>query len=89
MISIYKLQNVSPYCLIKQVNKILGIRNSGIWLFDDVSKIVYWHFISYFEQIKQMTNFHGKNSGSVFSEFVKTYDELLIDVEKDLVHQFH
>jgi hypothetical protein len=25
--------------LIKQVNKILGIRNSEIWLFDDVSKI--------------------------------------------------
>ena len=39
MISIYKLQNVSPYCLINQVNKILGIRNSEIWLFDDVSKI--------------------------------------------------
>ena len=39
MISIYKLQNVSPYCLKKQVNKILGIRNSEIWLFDDVSKI--------------------------------------------------
>ena len=39
VISIYKLQNVSPYCLIKQVNKILGIRNSEIWLFDDVSKI--------------------------------------------------
>ena len=39
VISIYKLQNVSSYCLIKQVNKILGIRNSEIWLFDDVSKI--------------------------------------------------
>ena len=39
MISIYKLQNVSPYCLIKQVNKILGIRNLEIWLFDDVSKM--------------------------------------------------
>ena len=34
--TIYKLQNVSPYCLIKQVNKILGIGNSEIWLFDDV-----------------------------------------------------
>ena len=30
--------HVWPYCLIKQVNKILGIRNSEIWLFDDVSK---------------------------------------------------
>ena len=39
MISIYKLQSVSSYCLIEQVNKILGIRNSEIWLFDDVSKI--------------------------------------------------
>ena len=29
MISIYKLQNFSPYCLIKQLNKILGIRNFG------------------------------------------------------------
>ena len=38
VISIYKLQNVLPYCLIKQVNKILGIRNSEIWFFDDVSK---------------------------------------------------
>ena len=36
VISIYKLQNVLPYCLIKQVNKILGIPNSEIWLFDDV-----------------------------------------------------
>ena len=35
MISIYKLQSVLPYCLIKQVNKILGIWNSEIWLFDD------------------------------------------------------
>ena len=41
VISIYKLQSVSPYCLIKQVNKILGIRNSEIWLFDDVSKIYF------------------------------------------------
>ena len=31
VISIYELQNVSPYCSIKQVNKILGIRNSEIW----------------------------------------------------------
>ena len=44
MISIYKLQNVSPYCLIKQINKILGIRNSEIWLFDDVSKIIFLQF---------------------------------------------
>ena len=44
VISIYKLQNVSPYCLIKQVNKILGIRNSEIWLFDDVSKIFLTNF---------------------------------------------
>ena len=27
--------------MIKQVNKILGIRNSEIWLFDVVSKITY------------------------------------------------
>ena len=40
MISIYKLQNVLPYCLIKRINKILGIRNSEIWLFNDVSKIL-------------------------------------------------
>ena len=39
MISIYKLQSVSSYCLIKQVNKTLGIRNSEIWLFHDLSKI--------------------------------------------------
>ena len=30
VISIYKLQSVSPYCLIKHENKILGIRNSDI-----------------------------------------------------------
>ena len=40
VISIYKLQNVSPYCLLKQVNKILGIWNSEIWLLHDVSKII-------------------------------------------------
>ena len=45
MISIYELQNISPYCLIKQVNKILGIRNSEIWLFDDVSKIFIFVYI--------------------------------------------
>ena len=28
VVSIYKLQSVLPYCLIKQVNKILGIQNS-------------------------------------------------------------
>ena len=44
MISIYKLQSVSPCCLIKQVNKILGIQNLEIWLFDDVSKIFYKNF---------------------------------------------
>ena len=39
---------------------------------------VYWDFISYFEQIKQTANFHGKNSGFVNSGFVKTCDELVI-----------
>ena len=41
VISKYKLQNVSPYSLIKQIDKILGIRNSEIWLFDDVNKIIF------------------------------------------------
>ena len=40
VISKYKLQSGLPYCLIKQVNKILGIQNSEIWLFDDMSKIL-------------------------------------------------
>ena len=58
MISIYKLQNVSPYCLIKQVNKILGIRNSEIWLFDDVSKIFDINLISFqlFTWVKETMN---------------------------------
>ena len=40
VISLYKLQNVLSYYLIKLVNKILGIRNSEIWLFDDVKIFV-------------------------------------------------
>ena len=68
MISIYKLQNVLPYCLIKQVNKILGIRNSEIWLFDDVSKIkeiISKNGVKYIQTVSydgaRMVTIHKKN----------------------------
>ena len=72
-IAIYKLQNVLPYCLIKQVNKIIGIRNSKIWLFNDVSKIKIRKMNTIFNQNITFFSILSKNSFAKRSYYINYF----------------
>ena len=79
MISIYKLQNVLPYYLIKQVNKIIGIRNLKIWLFNDVSKIKIRKMNTIFNQNITFFSILSKNSFAKRSYYINYFLSLTQD----------